>query len=373
MGVQNLEKRKFGFILSFVFAISMIVGACGTATEKISTEGYKQEKENFTVAMVTDIGGVEDRSFNQSAWEGIQSFGEDHGLERGKDGYNYLQSKSDADYTTNLNTLVREEYSLVFAIGFALAESVADVASQRPEAKFAIVDEVVEKDNVVSVTFKEHEGSFLVGVIAGLQTKTNKIGFVGGMEDPVIKKFEAGFIAGVKSVNPKANVIVEYAGSFNDVAKGKSIASSMYASGTDIIYHASGATGNGVFAEAKDLKKKDPSREIYVIGVDRDQHEEGAVTVNDKQYNITLTSMVKRVDVAVKDLATKAKNGKFPGGKRIVYGIEQDGIKIADSKDNVSKEALIAVAEWTEKIKSGEQKVPATVGELKDMKFKDVK
>ncbi len=347
----------------------MILGACGTSTEDATTESDEQKKDNFTVAMVTDIGGVDDKSFNQSAWEGIQSFGKENGLEKGKNGYNYLQSKSDADYTTNLNTLVREDYSLIYAIGSSLAESVTDVATQRPEAKFAIVDEVVEKDNVASVTFKEHQGSFLVGVIAGLQTKTNKIGFIGGMEGALIKKFEVGFTAGVKSVNPNAEVKVEYAGSFNDVAKGKSIASSMYASGTDIIYHAAGGTGNGVFAEAKDLKQQDPSKEIYVIGVDRDQHEEGAVTVKNKEYNVTLTSMVKRVDVAVKDLATRAKNGDFPGGKKIEYGLEEDGIKISDSRENVSEEALKAVQEWTEKIKSGEIKVPATDEELQEMKF----
>jgi len=364
-----LKKRKFGLALSLILAAGTMLGACGNAEKDDAKDNGADKKENFTVAMVTDIGGVDDKSFNQSAWEGLKSFGEENGLEKGKDGYNYLQSKSDADYTTNLNTLVREDYNLIFAIGYALAESVADVADQRPEAQFAIVDSVVEKDNVASITFKEHQGSFLVGVIAGLQTKTNKVGFVGGVEGELIKKFEVGFIAGVKSVNPKAEVVSKYAGSFGDAAKGKSIASSMYASGVDIIYHAAGGTGNGVFAEAKDLKQKDPSKEIYVIGVDRDQHEEGAVTVDGKDYNVTLTSMVKRVDVAVKDLATKAKAGEFPGGQIIEYGMEEDGIKISDSKENISEETLKEVEKWTEKIKSGEQKVPTTDEELKVMKF----
>ena len=146
-------KRRYGLVLTLVLVVGMILGACGTSTENVTTESNEQKKDNFTVAMVTDIGGVDDKSFNQSAWEGIQSFGKESGLEKGKNGYNYLQSKSDADYTTNLNTLVREDYSLIYAIGFSLAESVTDVATQRPKAKFAIVDEVVEKDNVASVTF----------------------------------------------------------------------------------------------------------------------------------------------------------------------------------------------------------------------------
>src|SRR5690606_21232966 len=139
---------------------------------------------------------------------------------------------------------------------------------------FAIVDDVVEADNAVSITFKEHQGSFLVGVAAALKTKTNKLGFVGGVDSPLINKFEVGFIAGAKSVNPDIEVEVQYAESFGDASKGKMIAADMYNNDIDVIYHASGGTGNGVFNEARDLKNADPDREIWVIGVDRDQHEE---------------------------------------------------------------------------------------------------
>lgn len=357
-----MKKRKFGLALSLVLAAGTILGACGNSEES-SNEG-DSEKDNFTVAMVTDTGGVDDKSFNQSAWEGLQAFGDENGLEKGKDGYNYLQSESDADYTTNLNQLVRQDFDVIYGIGFLLESAVKEAAEQNPESNFAIVDSVVDADNVASITFKEHEGSFLVGVIAGLQTKSNKIGFVGGVESELIKKFEIGFRAGVQSVNPDADVQVKYTGSFSDASLGKATAEAMYKSGTDIIYHAAGATGNGVFTEAKNIKKNDPDKEVWVIGVDKDQAAEGAIDGTD--MNVTLTSMVKRVDLAVKQVATEAKDGNFPGGEVVEFGLDADGVDIAPTKDNLSEDMIKSVDEYKEKIKNGEIKVPATDKELEE-------
>ena len=357
-----MKKRKFGLALSLVLAAGTILGACGNSEES-SNEG-DSEKDNFTVAMVTDTGGVDDKSFNQSAWEGLQAFGDENGLEKGKDGYNYLQSESDADYTTNLNQLVRQDFDVIYGIGFLLESAVKEAAEQNPESNFAIVDSVVDADNVASITFKEHEGSFLVGVIAGLQTKSNKIGFVGGVESELIKKFEIGFRAGVQSVNPDADVQVKYTGSFSDASLGKATAEAMYKSGTDIIYHAAGATGNGVFTEAKNIKKNDPDKEVWVIGVDKDQAAEGAIDGTD--MNVTLTSMVKRVDLAVKQVATDAKDGNFPGGEVVEFGLDADGVDIAPTQDNLSEDMIKSVDEYKEKIKNGEIKVPATDKELEE-------
>lgn len=350
-----MMKKRFGWALSVLFAAGTLLSACGQAG---NNAGGNNKEDTFSVAMVTDVGGVDDKSFNQSAWEGIQKFGKDNGLEKGRGGYDYLQSTGDTDYPTNLNKLVRSDFDLIFGIGYLMGDAVKEVAKQNPKKHFAIVDTVVDEPNVASITFKEHEGSFLVGVVAGLMTKTNKIGFVGGMEIPLIEKFESGFRAGVKAVNPKATVQVQYAGAFDQADKGKAIASSMYASGVDIIYHAAGATGNGVFSEAKDLKKKDPNREIWVIGVDKDQAPEGKVKVGGKTYNVTLTSMVKRVDVAVYDTAKRAKDGDFPGGKTIEYGLPENGVGIAPTQDNIPENVLKAVDEWKEKIIKGEVKVP---------------
>ncbi|GAA0332293.1 guanosine ABC transporter substrate-binding protein NupN [Bacillus carboniphilus] len=366
-----MKKRKYGLVLSLVLAAGTFLGACGNAEKEEGTQGNNEGTEDaFTVAMVTDVGGVDDKSFNQSAWTGLKEFGSENGLEQGTSGYHYLQSKNDADYATNLNTLVREDFNLIYGIGYKLKDAITTVAGQRTDTNFAIVDDVVELDNVASITFKEHQGSFLVGVVAGLTTKTNKIGFVGGIDSELINKFEYGFRAGVQAVNPDATVDVTYAGAFDKPDQGKTIAATMYGSGVDVIYHASGATGNGVFTEAKDIKKNDPDREVWVIGVDMDQAPEGELTLDSGEtVNVTLTSMVKRVDVAVKDLAEKAKNGEFPGGEIIEYGIDENGIGIAPTQDNLTEDILSAVEEWTGKIQSGEIEVPKNEEEFNNFEL----
>ena len=358
-----MKKRKFGLALSMVLAAGTILGACGNNNENAG----ESSEEKFSVAMVTDVGGVDDKSFNQSAWEGIQAFGKENGLEKGTNGYDYLQSASDADYAPNLNSLVRNEFDLIYGIGYKLAADIQEVAEQRPNNQFAIVDEVVDADNVASITFKEEQGSFLAGVAAALQTKSNKVGFIGGIDSPLINKFEVGFIAGVKTVKPDAEVIAQYAGGFDKADIGKEMANSMYKQGVDIIFHASGGTGNGIFTAATELKKADNNANVWVIGVDSDQYEEGKVPGT--ELNITLTSMLKRVDVAVQDLATKTMEGNFPGGETIQYGIEDGALGLATTGNHLSEETLAAVNEWTEKIKAGEVKIPTTREELKAMNF----
>ncbi|MDM5299301.1 BMP family protein [Bacillus pumilus] len=358
-----MKKRKIGLALSLVVAAGTILGACGNSG---SNSSDKKDKDQFTVAMVTDVGGVDDKSFNQSSWEGLQAYGKENNLTKGKNGFDYLQSKSDADYTTNLNTLVREKFDLIYGIGFLMQDSINEIADQRKNNHFAIVDAVVEKDNVASIMFNENEGSFLVGVAAALSTKSNKIGFVGGVDSELIRKFEVGFRAGVEAANPKAKVEVKYAGAFDKADIGKATAESMYKSGVDIIYHAAGGTGTGVFTEAKNLKKADPDRKVWVIGVDKDQYDEGKVPGT--KQSVTLTSMIKKVDTAVLDLTTKAKEGKFPGGEVITYGLKEGGVDISPSQDNLDKDVLKKVEEWKQKIIKGEVKIPATRDELKDFK-----
>ncbi|WP_018660170.1 BMP family lipoprotein [Heyndrickxia acidiproducens] len=348
-----MKKRIFGLALVMALAAGMLLAACG------SNGNSSGDKDKFTVALVTDTGGIDDRSFNQSAWEGMQQFGKDNHLKKGKGGYDYLQSKSDADYMTNLNTAVRNGFDLVYGVGYKLQPAIEKIADQRKNKNFAIIDSVITgKKNVASITFKEQEGSFLVGVVAGMATKSNKIGFVGGTDSDLINKFAAGFKAGVKAVNPKASVQIQYVGSFDDASKGSSIASAMYKSGVDVIYHAAGGSGKGVFTEAKNIKQSNPNKEVWVVGVDRDQADEGQVTANGKDYNVTLTSMVKRVDKSVIDLSAKAKAGNFPGGKTIVYGLKEDGIGIAPTQDNLTPEMKSAVKTWKEKIINGDVTVP---------------
>lgn len=354
-----------GLVLSLVLAAGTLLGACGKSDNQgtdTSKDGGKGD--TFSVAMVTDSGGVDDKSFNQSAWEGIQKFGKDNGLKQGKGGYDYLQSKSDADYVTNLNTLVRQDFDLVFGVGFKLKGAIEEIAKQQKDAHFAIVDEQVDQPNVASVLFKEQEASFLAGIAAAMTTKTNRIGFIGGMESAVIERFEAGFVAGVKAANPKAVVDIDYAGAFDKAETGKAIASKMFTSGADVIFHAAGDTGNGMFTEANDRKKKNPEKEIWVIGVDRDQADMGP--------DIVLTSALKRVDVAVQDLSKKAMDGSFEGGKVVLYGLNEDGVGLAPINDKAPNKDAIekAVNEWIGKIKSGAVKVPGTRDELKNFSAK---
>ncbi|WP_284036320.1 BMP family protein [Neobacillus sp. 114] len=352
-----MKKRKIGMALSLVLAAGTLLGACGKSNDNENTGGDK--KDTFSVGMVTDIGGVDDKSFNQSSWEGLQAFGKENGLKKGRGGYDYLASKSDADYTTNLNTLVRQGFDLVYAIGFLMPSAVEEIAKQQKDSKFAIVDAEVDLPNVASILFKEQEAGFLAGIAAAKTTKSNHIGFIGGMEVPVIERFETGFLAGVKAVNPDIKVDVQIAGAFDRAEVGQAIASKMYSSGADVIFHAAGATGVGLFKEAKDRKAKDPNKDFWAIGVDRDQADMG--------QDVVLTSALKRVDVAVKDLATKTKDGNFPGGKVTLYGLAEDGVGLAPINSKAANKADIetTVKDWVEKIKSGAVKVPETLDELK--------
>ncbi|MGG1397479.1 BMP family ABC transporter substrate-binding protein [Bacillus salipaludis] len=349
-------KRKMALLLTLLLAAGTILGACGKGNNN-STGGNK--KNGFSAGMVTDVGGVDDKSFNQSSWEGLQAFGKANNMEKGKGGYDYLQSTSDADYVTNLTTLARQGFNLVFGIGFLMQNAVDQVAKQQKDTNFAIIDSEVKEPNVVSILFKEQEAAFLAGVAAGLTTKSNHIGFIGGMKNAVIERFEAGFLAGVKAAKPTAKVDVQYAGAFDKPEAGQAIASKMYTSGADVVFHAAGGTGNGLFKEATDRKKKNPNGEIWAIGVDRDQSDMGP--------DVVLTSALKRVDVAVKDTAQKAKDGKFPGGQDILYGLKEDGVALAPINAKAANKAAIekAVKEWTDKIKSGALKVPGTLNELK--------
>lgn len=363
MGVFKLTKRKFGLGLSLVLAAGTILGACGSKDEETKKEEGSnagtgtEETADISIAMVTDVGGVDDKSFNQLAWEGIEAFGKEHGLKKGDGGYDYLQSQSDADYINNITNLVRRDFDIVYGIGFLMEKPITTIAEQQKDAQLAIIDAVVDAPNVASVMFKEQEGSFLAGVAAALMSESKQIGFVGGMEIPVIERFEAGFLAGVKAVDPSIKVDVQYTGKFDDAALGKTTANRMYSSGVDIIFHAAGGTGNGVFAEAKERKTKDKDANVWVIGVDSDQYEEGAVG----DTNVTLTSMQKRVDVAVQNIAKETMEGKFPGGKTVTYGLAEEGVQLADSRGAIPEDVLAKIEEYSKKIASGEIVVPETV------------
>lgn len=227
------------------------------------------------------------------------------------------------------------------------------------DINYVLIDDVIEgQKNVASATFKDQEAAYLAGVAAAKSTKTKIVGFVGGMEGEVISRFEKGFEAGVKSVDKSIKVQVDYAGSFADAAKGKTIAATQYAGGADIIYQAAGGTGAGVFSEAKSLnEEKKEADKVWVIGVDRDQKGEGNYTSKDgKKSNFVLASSTKGVGEAVQNISKDTADGKFPGGKHVVYGIKEGAVGLAD--DNLSEDAKTAVDKAYDEIKSGKITVP---------------
>ena len=375
-------KKRFTVLMSSVLAAT-VLAACGNDNNENTTpvnegnnDGNNNVEENvdnegnnndgneaagdgagFSSKMVTDVGGVDDRSFNESAWAGLTMFGEDFP----ETDVDYIQSGDSSDYAPNLNRLAREGTDLTFGIGFLMEDAIRDVAQQNPDQYFAIVDTVVTDedgnmiDNIANITFAEHEGSFLAGVIAAMHTETNEVGFIGGVESGLIKKFENGFKAGVHSVDPDIEIAIQYAQDFNDASLGQQIADGMYAGGADIIYHAAGGTGNGLFTEAID--RNEGGETVWAIGVDQDQ----ALTEGDwSGGNVILTSMVKRVDQSVYTVSEQTMNGNFPGGEILEFALEDEGVGIAETRDNVSDEAIDAVNDFRDQIINGDIVVPQT-------------
>ncbi|WP_420805338.1 BMP family lipoprotein [Liquorilactobacillus oeni] len=325
----------------------MMVGTIlvGCGNNSATSKGTKH-----SAALVTDGGGIDDKSFNQSAWEGLQSWGKSHNLKKGLNGYNYAQSNDDSDFLPNINKLVKAKYATIFGIGYKLDNAIGSAAKANPDTNFAIIDSVVKnRKNVASITFKTEQSSFLAGVAAAETTKTNKVGFVGGIQSDVIKTFEAGFKQGVKAVNPKIQVDVKYAGSFSKADVGQSLATAMFNNNEDVIFHAAGGTGAGVFTAAKNSAKN--GKKVWVIGVDQDQKADGAY----EGGNVTLASAVKKVGTAVKDLSNQAMKDKFPGGKVVTYDLKDNGVGIIN--DNMPSDTWKVVQSYQQKIKDGSIKV----------------
>ncbi len=321
-------------VLGLTALTCIVFGVAGTAGAK-----------KFKVAMVTDVGGVNDQSFNQSAWEGLERAKKELGIQIA-----YKESRQDADYAPNMETFTDAEFDLIWGIGFLMGDAIKSTARINPDQKYAIIDFAYGPQtpkNVGCAVFQEEQPSFLVGYIAGKMTKTNKVGFVGGIKFPLIEKFEYGFLAGVKLANPDCEVLRQYAESFTDAAKGKAIANNMFQQDADIVFHASGGVGDGVIEAAKEKGR-------WAIGVDKDQ--------NFLAPDNVLTSAMKRVDNAIFDMVKKLTRGEFKGGDTVVYNLSNDGVGIAPSSDkHVPKPVLVQVDDLIVKIKAGKIVVPATM------------
>ncbi|MBF0360314.1 MAG: BMP family ABC transporter substrate-binding protein [Oligoflexia bacterium] len=283
-----------------------------TLTFFLSTQSITEAKD-IKIGMVTDVGGINDQSFNQSAWEGLKRAKSELAIK-----VSYQESKQDADYASNLETLMDGKNDLIWGIGFKMSDKILAAAKQNPKQKYAIIDVGYEKTpaNLIGVLFKSEEPCFLVGYIAGKMSKSGTIGFVGGIKVPLIQVFQYGYMAGAKFANPKIKIIDQYAESFTDAAKGKAIANQMFKQGADIIFAAAGSVGDGVIEAAKEQKK-------MAIGVDRDQNSLAPDTV--------ITSAMKRVDHAIFNVAKDLKAGVYKGGTTITYSLKDGGVDIAPS------------------------------------------
>lgn len=328
-------------------AAGLLLVGCANESGEAASE---IEIVDFNISMVTDQNGIDDRSFNQSAWEGMQDWVESNGLS--EDNINYYQSGEEFNYIPNLNTAIQDEADIIYAIGFSLEEALTEIAAQNPEQKFALVDGVIDQDNVVSITFADNEASYLAGVAAASTSKTGKIGFVGGLQAPSILKFQAGYEAGAKSVNPDIQVDVQFAESFSDAGAAQQIASAMFANNVDVIFHAAGNAGNGVNTEARNQLEAGAKEDIWVIGADRDQSAEGEWDGG----NFMLTSTLKELGRAIENESNDAMNDNFHGGEHIISNLESGGVGIVES--GLPEDMKASVLEAKDKIISGEIEVP---------------
>lgn len=335
--------KKFRF-LSAIIGVMILFTAC----EVNINEGSKK------IAMVADTGTVNDKSFNQSAWEGLQEFEKNSGVE-----VSYVDSAQASDYKTNLEKLTYDGNSLVWGIGNTFADDIYSVANANPNTHYAIADYTYENGvpvkNLTAVGFKSQEPAFLVGYVAGKTTKTNIVGFVGGQNNVIINQFKYGFEAGVKyaakELNKDITVVSKFADTFMDSAKGKSIALEMYnVQNCDIIFQAAGETGKGVIEEAKELNK-------FVIGVDRDQSEQAP--------NNVLTSALKLVGKAVQLISQKFIDEEDIGGKNYIFGIKEGCAGIPETNKNMDPKVYEDTMKIQEKIVSGKIVVPGAESEYK--------
>lgn len=342
--------RLWGFVAA-VLAVHLVLQAAGPRPQVAAAAGRP-----VRIGVVFDIGGRGDKSFNDGAWLGADRARRELGAE-----VRFIEPGEGTDREAGLRLLAAEGVDLVIGVGFIFTDDLLALAAEYPGTRFAGVDLAVPTDaegrprplpaNLSALKFREEEGSFLVGALAALAGGSRTLGFVGGMQSPLIRKFEAGYVAGVRHVCPTCTVVSAYAGvtpaAFRNPGKGKELALAQYQRGARVIYHASGSTGLGVFEAAREAG-------ALAIGVDADQYAEAPGHV--------LTSMVKGIDAAVFDAARRVKEGTFVGGVR-QFGLGEGGVGFVDDANNralIPEAARQRLAGLRDSIIAGRIAVPST-------------
>jgi basic membrane protein A and related proteins len=350
--------RRVTKLLAVAASAALALTACGGSNSgggsRTTGGAGASSSSKLKVGLAYDIGGRGDKSFNDSAARGLDKAKSELGLEIKE--LSATQGESDADKESRLKLLAQGGYNPVIAVGFLYGTALKKVAAQFPKTQFAVVDSVVEgATNVTGLTFAENEGSFLVGAAAALKSKAGNVGYIGGCLIPLLQKFEAGFTAGAKAVKPDIKVQVKYLSNpptckgFNDTAAGTEAANGIYDGGADIIFAAAGGSGTGVFQAAKAKNK-------LAIGVDSDQYQSASPDLQP----VIMTSMLKRVDVAVYDFLKSVQQGSPLTGVQ-VFDLKKDGVGYATSGGQVD-DIKSKLDDYKQQIISGKIKVPTTPG-----------
>lgn len=384
--------KRSALLLSILMLVVVVLAACGkkneagsspapassapassaSASPSESASPAPAANTDFKVGMVTDAGTIDDKSFNQGTWEGVQQAANDFGLQ-----HKYLKpgGTTEADYIKEIGNLYDAGFKFIVTPGFKFETAIYAAQDKYADAKFVLIDGTphkaddftpVVKSNTVSIFFAEHESGFLAGVATALQLKEGEAGFIGGMEIPPVQKFNWGFQQGVKYANETfgTNITIKadnvlYQGSFDDVAAGQQIAAQMFDRGVRVIFAAAGGVGVGAINEA--ITRGEAGKEAWIVGVDVDQYADG---MKKDGTSIILTSATKKIDQAAYYMIQLETEGKFPGGETFMFDAKNGGIGLPRENPNLSQETVAQVDEVLKKLQSGEIVVSAEQGSL---------
>jgi basic membrane protein A and related proteins len=356
-----LQHRRWLRLLAVLLGLALVAAACGNDDDTTDTDDDATDEgadpgdgSDIRVGLVFDIGGRGDQSFNDAAAAGLDQAADELGVQT----QDLEPAGTGEDREELLRTLAEDGYDMVIGVGFAFAEAMEGVAADFPDTSFAIVDDAsFEAPNVTSLVFAEEEGSYLVGAAAALTSESGQLGFIGGVEIDLIKKFEAGFVAGAEEVDADVSVDVRYISQppdfagFNDPARALELARGQIADGADVIYHAAGGSGGGLFSAAQEAV--DGGDTVWAIGVDSDQY----LTAETEVRDVILTSMLKRVDVAVFQAIEAFVNGELESGVR-VFDLSNEGVGYSTSGDFLPEDVQSQLDELRDRIASGDIEVP---------------
>lgn len=349
--------------LSMVAALALGLVAC--------TKAEESKEKGIKVGMVTDAGTIDDKSFNQGTWEGVLEYKEDNSNAEVQ--YLMPTGETTQDYLEAIDNLAMTGVEVMVLPGFKFEEALGVAQEKYPEIKFVAIDaeplvgvddhgnpkyEVAE--NTISIFFAEQQASFLAGIATALETQTNKVAFLGGMEVPAVQKLGWGFVAGIAYANANLGTNVEvtdyiYQGTFTDLDAGKAIAAGMYDKGVDVVFAAAGVVGVGAINETK--TRAEAGNEVFIVGVDVDQYDEGLLT---NGSSVILTSAMKYLGQAAYDQINAYANGEFEGGRTILMDVNANGVGLPEANPNLSDETIKQVNEVAKMIREGEIEVPKT-------------